>query len=202
MAAPHVMDTASGVQLDLDNPLPKDINLGDIAAALSKVCRFGAQAKQFYSVALHAVMVRRIVVEEFGRPDLALYALHHDSHEAYVCDIPRPLKLKLKDEGNAVYDRVCDALDLAIAMKLEFEIPAKGTADQQLVKLADDKALITEARLLIHDGGAGILAQLGANDRRVEDLDPIGQLDEPVGPGEAEVLFRQAHSDSGGPTGR
>jgi len=175
------MDTASGVQLDLDNPRPKDINLGDIAAALSKVCRFGAQASRFYSVAQHAVMVRQIVVEEFGRPDLALYALHHDSHEAYVCDLPRPLKEKLREDQDGekqaknVYDQVCDALDLAIAAKLEFEIPAKGTADQVEVKRADDKALVTEARLLIHDRG---------------------ELDEPLEPERAEKLFRDVHAAS------
>jgi len=59
--ADHVLDTASGRKLDLDNPKPEQIALED-SPALSKVCRFGAQARSFYSVAQHAVLVRDIVV--------------------------------------------------------------------------------------------------------------------------------------------
>ncbi len=42
------------------------------------------------------------MVEESGRPDLALAALHHDSHEAYLCDLPKPVKNKLEDAKNFV----------------------------------------------------------------------------------------------------
>lgn len=204
MPGPHVMDTASGVKLNLDDPHPDNINLGDIAAALSKVCRFGAQANRFYSVAQHALMVRQIVVEEFGRPDLARYALHHDSHEAYACDLPRPLKDKLRDgnDGEAVYDQVCDALDKAISEAMDFKIPKADTDDHRLVKLADDKALVAEARVLIHDGGEGILKQLKKRGRRSEDLEPIEPLDDPLAPDEAEEEFRRAHLTEGGPTAR
>jgi hypothetical protein len=45
------MDTASGVALDLDNPRPGDIRLGDIAAVLSKVCRFAAKARGTHGIA-------------------------------------------------------------------------------------------------------------------------------------------------------
>lgn len=89
-----VMNTASGALLDLVNPDPAVIRLEDIAAALSKVCRFGAQTTRFYSVAQHAVLVQRLVVEA-GRPDLSLAALHHDSHEAFVGDVTTPLKRML-----------------------------------------------------------------------------------------------------------
>ena len=90
----YVIDTASGVRLVLDNPRPEDILIEDVAGGLSKVCRFGAQPLEYYSVAQHALLVRRLVVES-GYPELALAALHHDSHEAYLCDIPSPLKSKI-----------------------------------------------------------------------------------------------------------
>src|SRR5215211_3245285 len=90
----HIIDTASGVRLDLDHPRSEDIRIEDVAGGLSKVCRFGAQALEYYSVAQHALLVRRLV-EEGGYPELALAALHHDSHEAYLCDIPSPLKSKI-----------------------------------------------------------------------------------------------------------
>ena len=37
----HILDTASGKKLDLDDPQPRNIHLDDIAGALSRVCRFG-----------------------------------------------------------------------------------------------------------------------------------------------------------------
>ena len=82
----YIIDTASGVRLDLDDPRPEDIQIEDVAGGLSKVCRFGAQPREYYSVAQHALLVRQLVVEA-GHPELALAALHHDSHEAYVCDL-------------------------------------------------------------------------------------------------------------------
>jgi hypothetical protein len=69
-AGRYIIDTASGVRLDLDNPRPEDIRIEDVAGGLSKVCRFGAQAREYYSVAQHALLVRRLVVEA-GYPQLA-----------------------------------------------------------------------------------------------------------------------------------
>lgn len=107
------IDTQSGLRLDFLNPAPDQIQLADIAAGLAKVCRFGGQSVAFYSVAQHALMVMELVVET-GRPDLALNALHHDSHEAYACDIPKPLKRLIEGE----YGPVADRLDRAIAAAL------------------------------------------------------------------------------------
>ncbi len=114
---PHVLDTASGRKIDLDQPDPSQISLEDIAGGLSRICRFGAQAVRFHSVAEHAVLVSRLVADG-GHPQLGLAALHHDSHEAYVCDIPKPLKRKLSAAGDHTYDEVCEALDTAISAAL------------------------------------------------------------------------------------
>jgi len=97
------------VRLDLDNPRPEDIQIEDVAGGLSKVCCFGAQAREYYSVAQHALLVRQLVVEA-GFPQLALAALPHDSHEAYLCDIPSPLKKKIRVRTNA-YDEACKTLE-------------------------------------------------------------------------------------------
>jgi 5'-deoxynucleotidase YfbR-like HD superfamily hydrolase len=111
---PHTIDTASGRRIDLDSPDPSQIALEDIAGGLSRVCRFGGQATRFHSVAEHAALVSRLVVDG-GYPELGLAALHHDSHEAYVCDIPKPLKEKMRREEQTVYEQVCGALDNAIS---------------------------------------------------------------------------------------
>ncbi len=51
--------------------------------------RLAGQPTAFYSAAQHAMPA--IVETDFERPDLAFEALHHDSHEAYLGDIPTPL---------------------------------------------------------------------------------------------------------------
>src|SRR5215211_6559183 len=109
----YIIDTASGVRLDIDNPSPEDIRIKDVAGGLSKICRFGAQALEYYSVAQHVLLVQRLVVEA-EHPELALVALHHDSHEAYVCDIPSPLKRKIR-KATTVYKEACDRFDRVIA---------------------------------------------------------------------------------------
>lgn len=81
-----------------------------MARALSKICRFGAQATAVYSVAQHAVEVAARVPEE-----LRLAALHHDSHEAYVGDLPTPLKLLIRSSSD-VYSQLYVRLDEAIGI--------------------------------------------------------------------------------------
>ena len=182
---PHVIDTASGVRLDLDDPHPEDIRIEDVAGGLSKVCRFGAQAREYYSVAQHALLVQRLVVEA-GRPELALVALHHDSHEAYVCDIPTPLKRKIAKATNVYYE-ICETLDLVIAEAFGFEWPERGSPERQAIKHADRQALLMEAARLLPDGGEALRRDLGQEEYR--DLAP---LEEPLPPADAEKLFRRS----------
>jgi 5'-deoxynucleotidase YfbR-like HD superfamily hydrolase len=97
-------------------------------------------------------------VIEAGHHDLALAALHHDSHEAFTCDIPSPLKRKLEDEGDVVYRQVCAALDVVIAERFGFVAPAEGTEQERIIKLADEQARVIEARTLLRNRGASIEA--------------------------------------------
>jgi 5'-deoxynucleotidase YfbR-like HD superfamily hydrolase len=184
-----ILDTVSGRKLDLDDPKPDQICLEDIASALSKVCRFGAQPKRFYSVAQHAVHVSRMV-EDAGRPDLALAALHHDSHEAYLCDLPKPVKNKLEDAKNFAYKQLGDALDAVIAEALGVTLAPKSSPDGQVVKRADDRALLIEARRLLHDRGAGIARNMGVDEASLRDLE---KLDDPLSPDDARQTFIAAH---------
>jgi 5'-deoxynucleotidase YfbR-like HD superfamily hydrolase len=186
----HIIDTASGRRLDLDNPRPDNIRIEDVAGGLSKVCRFGAQAREYYSVAQHALLVQCLVVEA-GHPELALAALHHDSHEAYVCDIPKPLKNKIAVINDA-YRAVCDELDLVIVEAFGIEWPEQGSPEQRTIKHADRQALLREATRLLPDRGNGLRRDLALGEEEFSDL---AALDDPLSPAEAGSLFMLAHTE-------
>lgn len=193
----YVLTTSSGLELDLDHPRSAQIALEDIASALSKVCRFGAQAQRFYSVAQHAILVCDLVIAA-GRPDLALVALHHDDHEAYACDIPSPLKVKMRagtEEGKSVYDEICDAIDGAIAEKFGISFPSKETPDGKVREIADRQALLIEAAHLLYDQGEKVRAQLRSD--KVAEAEPLPlSFREPVSPACAEKAFRDKHREA------
>jgi 5'-nucleotidase len=187
---PHIIYTASGVRLDLDDPRPENIKIEDVAGGLSKVCRFAAQSLEYYSVAQHALLVRRLVVES-GHPELALAALHHDSHEAYLCDIPSPLKEKIRAD-TPIYERVCDTFDRVIAETFGFEYPEKGSQEKTVIKRTDRQALLMEAARLLPDSGEALRQDLELGEVEFRDLAP---LDKPLPPTEAEAEFLRAHTE-------
>lgn len=172
-----MINTASGALLDLADPDPGAICVEDIAAALSKICRFGAQTSQFYSVAQHAVLVEQLVSES-GRVELSLAALHHDSHEAFAGDITTPLKQML----GSSYEAVCTRLDAAIGQALGIVWPEPGSEDAVAIKSADRQALQIE--------GAALLPTWRPES---ELLGPLPPLASPLSPRQAELRFLDVH---------
>ncbi len=90
---PGCMRTFSGQMIEVANPDPLQLYAIDIAVGLSRECRFGGHTKRFYSVAEHAMWCADRALELF--PDkkyIAFKLLMHDAHEAYLKDIPSPVK--------------------------------------------------------------------------------------------------------------
>lgn len=81
------IQTATGRQFWPADPRPNEIFIDDIAHALSRLCRFGGHCLRFYSVAEHCVLLSRVAPEE-----CRFWALMHDASEAYLLDVPTPLK--------------------------------------------------------------------------------------------------------------
>lgn len=65
----------------------EDIDIVDIAHALSNQCRFTGHSSEFYSVAQHSLEVSKQCP-----PELKLAGLLHDGDEAYLVDLAKPLK--------------------------------------------------------------------------------------------------------------
>jgi 5'-nucleotidase len=91
-AAGPYLQTVSGRRVNPFDPDPAQFDEGDIARALGNLCRFGGHSRVFYSVAQHCVIVSRVVEERGGDVEDAFAALMHDAGEAYLGDMPHPLK--------------------------------------------------------------------------------------------------------------
>lgn len=107
------MQTFSGVEFYPLDPRHDEINIQDIAHALSMACRFSGHCLRFYSVAEHSVHVAE------AAPDgMKLVALLHDASEAYLADVIRPIKPSLTG-----YAGIEENLMQAIAKRFGFGWP-------------------------------------------------------------------------------
>jgi uncharacterized protein len=127
--------TYSGIYFYPLAPDPERIRIEDIAHALSHQCRFSGHTRVHYSVAQHSVMVAHEVP-----PADRLWGLLHDAAEAYMVDIPTPIKLQIPK-----LIRVEDRLLRAVARRYGLPI-VPGTIMPLSVKLADARVLNTEFR--------------------------------------------------------
>lgn len=84
------MQTYTGRQFWPIDPRPEEIDVADIAHSLSLQCRYAGHCLRFYSVAEHSVHVARYVSAAN-----AMWGLLHDAPEAYLVDVPRPVKRSL-----------------------------------------------------------------------------------------------------------
>lgn len=79
------------------DPKIEDIDIEDIAHALSLLCRANGHFKHFYSVALHSINCAYEALKRGYSSRVALGCLLHDGSEAYLADITRPVKKLLQN---------------------------------------------------------------------------------------------------------
>ena len=89
------VQTWSGVRFDILEPSAEMVVWKDIAYSLARQCRFNGHTSRFYSVAHHCVLASKFVDGSDER--YALYALLHDAAEAYIGDLPAPVKCLLPE---------------------------------------------------------------------------------------------------------
>ena len=167
--------TSSGRALDPFAPDPAQIALDDIAHHLSHVCRFAGAVSVHYSVAQHSVLVAQEM------PLYARFALLHDAAEAYIGDVPRPLK---RHQTFAAYRDVEAHLQAVIYRKFGIVPEPDG-----IVELAhvDRRMLRTEQRDLMP-------AELPGEGR--DDAEPYLYHVVPWTPQEACSRFEQAWEEA------
>lgn len=136
--------TVSGRYVNLIDPKPEQIVIGDIAHALGRICRFGGHVATFCSVAEHSLNVANMVLRQCGEGRVVLAALLHDATEAYLGDMVRPLKQAMP-EYRAIESRMAGAINLALGLQ---PVSAEAT---MLIKAADEWALVTEMATIRDD---------------------------------------------------
>lgn len=181
------IETVSGTFINLTDPKPEQINLQDIAWALSRMPRYAGHtlSEVPYSVAQHSCLclqyaeelikgsdpdlfgtfrdlaardaeellptIEGLNLQRVVKPHMLLHVLLHDASEAYLLDVPTPLK---KLPGiNEAYGAIESRMMQAIWQR--FELAPPNTFTQHLVAWADCMALSVEAYHLMKSRGSG-----------------------------------------------
>lgn len=106
--------TNSGLYINVFEPTNDMICIEDIAHALASIPRFGGHLNKHYSVAQHSVNCFNWAISVEDKKA----ALMHDASEAYMLDIPTPIKAKLPD-----YKKYESNLMSFISKKYGFDFP-------------------------------------------------------------------------------
>lgn len=153
---PPSCQTVSGIYIEPCNPHPDDILITDIAHCLALANRWAGNTQYLgsgtsvvidvggqplivemndpfpYSVAQHSCLVHDIVIRRFG-VRAGFYGLMHDASEAYLMDVPRPIKPLLTN----YYAIEAKLMDVILT---KFGVPFDNQIKSQVVEI--DNAMI------------------------------------------------------------
>jgi hypothetical protein len=122
----------------------EDIDIEDVAHALSMKCRYNGHCRKFYSVAEHSVYVARELECRYpADKNVILWGLLHDAGEAYLPDTPSPIK----HMGIGILSKCEEDILKVISKKYDLSYPPPVE-----VKKIDNILLMTE-RAQVMAGG-------------------------------------------------
>jgi len=136
--------TYTGKHFDPTDPDMSLVDIRDIAHALSMTCRGNGHVRTFFSVGQHCLWCAREAQARGYDRRVVLACLLHDVSEAYMSDVPRPLKHMLP-EYVAAEERL---LEKIYKKYLGSELTAEEAA---LVKAVDDDVLYFDLKELLHE---------------------------------------------------
>lgn len=170
------IETSSGARFSLSTP---EFETDVIAHALGMCVRYNGHVREFYSVAEHCVLVAMLMERFYGGDPFE--GLMHDALEAYLTDVPSPIKRFLPD-----YKELDDYLDAKL--RAHYGLPEKKT---QECKYADRIALFLEAHYLIPSGGANYLDPNGDRIEAQRLINEVGIAPACLPPRHATALWLQ-----------
>ncbi|RVL38051.1 hypothetical protein CN148_11580 [Sinorhizobium meliloti] len=131
------MQTYTGRKFWPMDPQADEVFIEDIAHSLSLQCRYAGHCLRFYSVAEHSVHLARHL--RWQGVDVALWGLLHDASEAYLVDVPRPVKPHLpgyKEAESKVMAAVCERFGLSPTMPAAVHDADNRIIGDEIVNLA------------------------------------------------------------------
>jgi 5'-deoxynucleotidase YfbR-like HD superfamily hydrolase len=146
------LETVSGKIIDPEIIDPDSIDIHDIAWSLSRISRFSGHTTTEipYNVAQHCVLVANLMMDDGFNGNIVLYGLLHDAAEAYIGDIPSPVK-KISSL-KAVIEPIEEKLLTAIYKKY-VGVGELTKTEIDHVKFYDKKAQFIEAHAFMSSRG-------------------------------------------------
>lgn len=144
MKPKFVIHTRFGNIFDPKTGIINNIDINDIAHSLANMSRYAGHSRRFYSVAEHSVLTYNIAKKLWPQDlDIQWAALLHDATEAYVTDLPTPIKVLLPN-----FNKLEHKIELQIIEKFNI---CMDNRVKKAVKQIDVEALSTEAFMLFND---------------------------------------------------
>ena len=140
----NIISTYKKLRFNPTEAIEKDIDIEDIAHALSMLCRANGHINNFYSVAQHSICCALEAEKRGYSKRVQLLCLLHDASEAYIGDMVRPLKIQIPQFS--IFE---DKLERTILSALNIEYPDEE--ELKLVKAVDDSMLYNEFKLMHGD---------------------------------------------------
>lgn len=161
--------TPCGLYIDLANPRINSIRLSDIAWNLASICRYGGSTLDHYSVAQHCVLMDSMFLLHTINPlptvwpiqvqslikasdndssllkRLRIELMLHDASEAYLGDIPSPLK-NLLPQYKVIEAQWMEVIRTAFHLPPLLDMSKEDEDIQAFVKCMDILALHIERR--------------------------------------------------------
>ena len=136
--------TYTGKHFDPTNPDMAQVDIRDIAHALSLICRGNGQVKSFFSVGQHCINAAKEAIARGYSKRVILACLLHDAGESYLSDVPRPLKPSMPE-----YVRTEEhLLDLIYEKYLGYKLDEE---EQSLVKSIVNDLLYYDLKELLNE---------------------------------------------------
>lgn len=123
--SPDSIRTFTGLYMNVFVPTLEMIEIEDIVHGISVQPRFSGQLAHFYSVAQHSIWCVERAQESGLSNALQFQCLMHDASEAYLMDIPSPIKARFP-----FYKEIENGLMLKIAEKFGFDYPLNETVKE------------------------------------------------------------------------
>lgn len=181
---------ADGTQLFfMEGPeaIARTVTVEQIAQGLSMMCRYAGQCDRFYSVAEHSALMAHHIWFDTKDERLALAALFHDGTEAFLPDIPRPLKVHLPD----YYDMEARLMEgISLKFGLSDLLQVHGEPGRRKVALHPTVAS-ADSRILV-DEKAAIMTK-GNHVWDSDSLEPLGVDVRGLSPADAKKYFLQTY---------